>query len=198
MARTEGSITRADVLRALEIVYARNEKPSAEKIRDQIGRGSKSTIIKYWKELERDQQLAGQQAGSAKALGLSEATLRAFQGDLYAAREAARAESAELIETLQGQLDESLAELEHREKELTAAQDTIARLKEEQSVLMGKMAQVQEDAKLARDSLQSVVVDLAVARTHLQAKAHLEEEITHIRLELAKAQDALSKRQAKR
>lgn len=178
-------ITEADVLEAADALLARGERPTIERVRQELGRGSPNTVNRHldvwWTSLA--QRVQGQSGSTLPA------SLLELCGRLYAGvRHEAQAEAMTILDLGENRLKASMADLEAERNalqlervgataaserlaaELSALRDRNEALTDEKFRLQSEIERVASTASQAMASAKSVGAALELAQAKHQAE----------------------------
>lgn len=184
-------ITEADVLEAADALLARGERPTIERVRLELGRGSPNTVNRHldawWISLA--QRVQGR-SGSALPASLLELCGRLYEG----VRDQARVEARADVTLAEDRLNAALIDLEAQKNALQHERIVIAAsgeklaaemtsLRERNEVLAGEKASLQ--GEIART--QSIAAEAAASASSM--KAALEAAQTKHKTEIQRVRD---------
>jgi len=172
MART--GVTYHDVAKAAEVIISRRQEPTVDRVREQLGTGSKSTIAPLLKRWRSDNGEAADVSGLPNDLVEVVKSLHERVQQMADHRiEQARKEFEALNEELR--------------TELTHANNTIAQLTARQQDLSNQIARITEEKILQDKSLEDARVSLAKAESQrdeaLTRANDLKESISELKQE---------------
>lgn len=184
-------ITEADVLEAADALLARGERPTIERVRQELGRGSPNTVNRHldvwWMSLA--QRVQGR-SGSTLPASLLELCSRLYMG----VRDQARVEAQAAVALEEGRLNAALTDLESQKNALlleragiaAAGEKLAAELasqRERNEVLAGEKASLQGEIARAK----SIAAEAAASASSM--KAALEAAQAKHRTEIQRVRD---------
>lgn len=172
MARA--GVTYHDVAKAAEAIKTQRQEPTVDRVREQLGTGSKSTIAPLLKRWRSDNGQSTDISGLPNDLvevvkSLHERVLQMADHRIEQARDEFKAPNDEL------------------RKDLSEARNTIAQLTARQQDLDGQISRITEEKSLQDKSLEDVRVSLAKAEAQreeaIARTAELKESVAELKQE---------------
>lgn len=183
-------ITEADVLEAADALLARGERPTIERVRQELGRGSPNTVNRHldvwWTSLS--QRVQGR-SGSTLPASLLELCSRLYTG----VRDQARVEAQADVTLAEDRLNAALTDLEAQKNALLLERTGIAAAgeklaaelassRERNEVLAGEKASLQGEIARAKSIAAEAAASASTMRAALEAaQAKHKAEIQRVR-----------------
>ncbi|NLP65534.1 DNA-binding protein [Paraburkholderia sacchari] len=191
MAR-EPSISQDQVSRVAEAIRLEGKKPTAREVRDRLGTGSFSTILKLMKAWD-DSQVKPAEPPVVLPQGLQRGLVEFVASEVERTRAELRAE-IDLANQANEDLIRECERLAMTVENLTASLEAVHA---EKAGLSGQLREVEgerdaarQDASAERQAAESARTELAKALLRLEAMPRLEKELDELRQELAREHDA--------
>jgi len=157
-------VTYYDISRAAEAVKARGSEPTIDRVREQLGTGSKSTIAPLLKKWRNNKELNIEESET----GLPSDLIRAVKS----LRDRIQQESEEVVEQAKQDYQSRVQTLERSladaHKELSAASTREQNLKQQVDDLKGNCRQLTDGLNELQTRLTSVEVDRSAIQTRAQ------------------------------
>lgn len=190
-------ITQHDVFSAAEQLLANGDNPSIRNVRNQIGRGSMTTISKHMAEWDRQKKTIDE-----TAVDVSSTFTGAVKAELIRVVQAQRNLTAERLILL----EENITDLQQAASDLESQnlylQQEIAELGSERDKATGKASQLASDLQAAKQRLEIVQKEAEQARSNEDKErylsASLKEHVTSLENELARLRSGIHRENEQR
>lgn len=189
MAR-KSTLTYEQVVTVADKIIAQGGKPSSRNIREALGTGSLTTILKFL------QQWQGGQVRQSQSLNdtIDPAIARAISNQIVIRVQDSTADAMSRLADLQAELETLISENERQSAEIETQAAEMIVIQEQNSSLAGRAQQIESDAARniadlvsERQAAEAARVSLAKAELRLEAVPRIEAEIEKVSAELMQA-----------
>jgi len=184
----ESTITYDQVTAAATIIEAAGNKPTARAVREALGNGSMTTVLKHLQQRSAGKPNVAHIVNDTTTPAIARAIAAEIAAQVQTATKAAEAALTEL----QAETDAVIKESEDRGRDVEKFMDETEGLKKTLAILGGKTEQILDDLGETRYRLEQTAAALNRAEVRLEAMPDLHAEI----LRLRNALDAESKDKA--